>query len=250
MLQPVKDHLRALYLRSEDEQPETGTSAFPDASAPATGNILIDLESFSTAGDDEAPGQSMDAAARFCRATLRDWIAQLKHLPEEPQRLHYLGLERSVLEDLLDELLTGADRLGLETRLAELIRAAEEQAAAKRAQLAERQVYAVHAGLSRYVDYLGQADVATDERPPSKTDRLRPLFAPNPVIPENSLPTLAPRPVNFSGLFILDWFEALRHLILDNAGHSAGRDITPEQNARLGEVLAVIEGREDRGERG
>jgi hypothetical protein len=242
MLQPAKDHLRALYLRSEDEPPRPGGEAYQ--APPSAGNILIDLQSLTMDDEQEPTAQAMDAAARFCRATLRDWIAQLKRLPEEPHRLDYLGLDRGVLEDLVDELLTGADRLGLEAQLAELIRSAEEQTAAKRAQLAERQVYAVYTRLSRYLDYLGQAELPLEERPASRTDRLRPLFAPNPLIPANALPALPARPVNFSGRYILDWLEALRHLILDNAGHSAGRDITPEQNARLGEILAAIEGRE------
>ena len=49
---------------------------------------------------------------------------------------------------------TAADRLGVEDQLTDRIRSAEAQTAAKRARLAERQVYAVAAQLSRYVDYL------------------------------------------------------------------------------------------------
>jgi hypothetical protein len=244
MLQPSRDHLRALYLRAEEGRVETGAGEIQTRNASDEGNVLIDLESLldKSASDQDRP-HAMDAAARFCRATLRDWVAQLKRLPEEPHPLAHLGLSREVLEDLVDELITGADRLGLESRLAELIRSAEEQATAKRTQLAERQVYAVHSRLARYLDYLGQADLSPDERPASTVDRHRPLFEPPPSIPPHRLPHLPERPVNFSGLYILDWFEALRHLIIDNAGHSAGREITPEQNARLGGILGVIEGR-------
>jgi len=31
-------------------------------------------------------------------------------------------------------------------------------------------------------------------------------------------------------------------MAIDNAGHSAGREITPDQNQRLGEVLKMIGG--------
>jgi hypothetical protein len=49
-------------------------------------------------------------------------------------------------------------------------------------------------------------------------------------------------PLNYSGLFILDWFEAFRALAIANAGHATGREIAPEQNARLGAILARIDG--------
>jgi hypothetical protein len=244
MLQPTRDQLRALYLRSEEGMIAAGPGAGMAAASPDDGNILVDLESLMDSGSDgDDRPQAMDAAGRFCRATLRDWVAQLKRLPEESHRLHHLGLTRDVLEELVDELITGADRLGLETSLAELIRGAEEQAAAKRTQLAERQVYAVHSRVARYLDYLGQAEIPLQERPASAADRHSPLFDPPSPIPPGTLPHLPERPLNFSGLYLLDWFEALRHLIVGNAGHSAGRDITPEQNARLGEILALIEGR-------
>jgi hypothetical protein len=53
---------------------------------------------------------------------------------------------------------------------------------------------------------------------------------------------LKPQPVNYSATYIVDWFEAFKHLAVDNAGHAAGRDISPEQNARLGEILGRIAG--------
>ena len=49
-------------------------------------------------------------------------------------------------------------------------------------------------------------------------------------------------PVNFPALYIVDWFEAFQHLAIANAGHAAGRDISPEQNARLGQILERIAG--------
>jgi hypothetical protein len=244
MLQPSRDQLRALYLRNEGGMIDGGPAADRGGSSPDEGNILVDLDSLlGAAGEAGERPHTMDAAARFCRATLRGWVAQLKRLPEEPHVLSHVGVTREVLEDLVDELITGADRLGLEAGLAELIRDAEEQAGAKRTQLAERQVYAVHSRLARYLDYLGQAELALEERPASVVDRHRPLFEPPAPIAPGTLPRLPARPVNFSGLFVLDWFEALRHLVAGNAGHSAGRDINPEQNARLGEILALIEGK-------
>ena len=92
------------------------------------------------------------------------------------------------------------------------------------------------------LDFLGCDDIPVDERPVSLADSRRPIFAPPAPIAIGDLPELAAKPVNYSGLFIVDWFDAFKHLAINNAGHAAGRDISPEQNARLGEILLKIDG--------
>ena len=42
-------------------------------------------------------------------------------------------------------------------------------------------------------------------------------------------------------LTFVDWGVALRAFGNDNVGHSAGRDISDEQNRRLGEILALVD---------
>ncbi|WP_373509181.1 virulence factor SrfC family protein, partial [Thiocapsa sp.] len=61
--------------------------------------------------------------------------------------------------------------------------------------------------------------------------------------PPRSMPVLPATPVNFPALYIVDWFEAFRALAIANAGHAAGRDISPEQNARLGQILNLVAGK-------
>lgn len=236
-LQPSKDHLRALYLRTEEDrsEPLAGTRE------PAGG--LIDLQSLMGPGDDETDNGSTHAAEgakRFARAAMRDWIGQLKGIPENARIASFLDLPRNVLESLVDEILTAADRLGLEARLLDLLEVAEAQTTATRTRLVERQVFAAASRMDRFVDYLGMEEVPLDDRPASKVGKARALFAPPDEIERGSRPRLSDTPVNFSGIFILDWFEAFRNLVIDNAGHAAGRDISPQQNARLGEIIGVI----------
>jgi len=229
LLQPQKDQLRAIYLRTEDEPPE-GDSA-------AAGGLLVDLGAV-LRGAQQGP----DGSLRFARATMGAWAGRLKAIPENPGLVRHLDLPKEVLEDLVDELLTAADRLGLETRLSDLTRDAEAQSAARRALLAERQVFSAATCLGRFIDYLGVAELSPNRRPVSAIDAQRPLFAPPPTIPPGERPQLAPMPIRYAEHFILDWLEALRRLVTDNAGHAAGRDISPEQNARLGQILATIRG--------
>ena len=249
ILQPSRDHLRALYLRSEGEQSEPSVQPGDSGGSSRSGSGLIDLQSLigaGNAGDKGGSPRAAESAKRFARAAMRDWIAQLKGLAENPRITTFLGLPRDVLESLVDELLTAADRLGLEARLLELLEAAEAQTTATRTRLVERQVFAAASRMDRFVDYLGMADLSLQERPLSRVGKARPLFAPADEIEPQRLPRLADSPVNFSGIFILDWFDAFRSLAIDNAGHTAGRDISPQQNTRLGEIIEAIRGaRED-----
>lgn len=254
-LQPPREGLRALYLRVDesagtpsvagDTKVSSRADSGPAQVAPESG--LIDLEALlggGSAADATRPPVSMinEGTARFVREVQSFWIAHLKSLPEDPHWSRHLGLDQALLEDLIGELITGADRLGLESALAGLIDSAESQTAAMRSRLAERQVYVTAARLSRFIDYLGCDELPPDARPRSLAGQQRALFAAPPPIPTNGMPVLPETPVSFSALYILDWLEAFRALAVANAGHAAGREISPEQNARLGRILALIAG--------
>jgi hypothetical protein len=267
-LQPPKEGLRALYLRADETtvQAPTGSESGPSSpdvgrsSAPIPDGGLIDLDTLlggfgsapaagaarEASGDTSNSPQSSaanESAVRFVRAVLSYWVGHLKALPEDPHWSRYMGLDKGALEDLIGELITAADRLGLERALLHLIDTAESQAAAMRSQLAERQVYVTASRINRFVDYLGCDDLPPDDRPRSRAGPQRPVFAAPPPIPPGTMPVLPATPVNFSALYIVDWFEAFRALAIANAGHAAGRDISPEQNARLGQILALVAGR-------
>lgn len=265
-LQPPKEGLRALYLRSDAAagQPAPTTSAAaPDTArspAPEGDGGLIDLDALlggtssvypsgtdraatKHSGDAPPPAATNENAARFVRAVLSYWVGHLKALPEDPHWLRHMGLDKGALEDLIGELITGADRSGLDQALIGLIDSAESQTAAMRSRLAERQVYVTASRINRFVDYLGCDDLPPDDRPRSLVGQQRPVFASPPPIPPRGMPLLPEAPVNFPALYIVDWFEAFRALAIANAGHAAGRDISPEQNARLGQILDLVAGK-------
>jgi hypothetical protein len=216
------------------------------------GGSLIDLDAvLAAAPSDASPGTDGGSSTppqahsenRFVAALMRYWIGHMKGLGEDGARLAYLGLSRAPVDDLVAELITAADRLGLERDLTELLAEAETQAAAKRTGVAERQVYVAHARIARFVDYLGCDDLNVDERPRSRLGAHLGVFEPPPKIPTGALPQLAERPTNYSARYVVDWFEAFRALAIANAGHAAGQEIAAEDNVRLGSILARIQGR-------
>jgi hypothetical protein len=79
------------------------------------------------------------------------------------------------------------------------------------------------------------------DRPASPIDGRR-LFEPPAPIPPGALPALPAAEIQYPGFYVVDWLTAFHHLAVGNAGHSAGREIAPAENERLGEILAAIQG--------
>lgn len=245
-LQPEHEHLRTLYTSAEDVPDET---AVTEQMAPVedeglvTLDLGLDLDPPAEApspvpGAAPAPTRS-GRAARFGKAAISDWIRQLRRLPQTPEMTAFLGLSDEVTQSLVDEVITGAMRFHLEERLVAALHEAEVQASTTRSRLADQQVQVTRAIIDDYIDWLGFSDVPLDQRPPSRRPGARIFQSPPPL---SGLPALAANPLNYSGIYILDWFEAFRKTALDNAGHSAGSEISPEQNERLGTIIHQIAG--------
>lgn len=242
-LQPSSEHLRSLYLKAEDEAVESPTGA--TATTPAFGGGgLISLDIFATPASITAatPLQPPTGrAALFAKAAISDWLKQLRQLPENREMQTFLGLSSDTLQALVDEVITGAMRFRLEEKLVQSLHKASNRAAATRSKLADQQVLVVTTIVNDYLDYLGFSETELAVRPVSVMPG-RTIFHPPQPILAGALPVLDANPVPYSGLYIMDWFEAFRATAIANAGHAAGSEITPEQNERLGKILNVIAG--------
>src|SRR5690606_27432608 len=127
-----------------------------------------------------------------------------------------------------DELIAGADRTRLEDRLVEVLRPLEDKRSTTRVRIVDQQVLLARGIVDDFVDTLGLETTPLAQRGPSPVDSGRKLFEPPPPIAPDALPVLPEEEVAYSGMFVLDWLEAFRQLAVGNAGHSAGREITPE----------------------
>lgn len=248
LLQPSTEHLRALYLNAESTTPDTTDSpaAAPvAAAAPAEGGLFsLDIFAPPPAATPAAPTAPVAPAvnrraAAFAKAAISDWLRQLRQLPDSPDTQRFLSLTSEVLQNLVDEVITGAMRFRLEDKVAEALHHSSNRAGATRSKLADQQVLVASTIINDYIDYLGYSDSDPTRRPKSVMPGQCIFLPPAPIAPD-ALPTLQPTPMNYSALYILDWFEAFRATTRDNAGHAAGSEITPEQNHRLGQILAVI----------
>ncbi|MDO9617516.1 MAG: putative virulence factor [Pseudomonas sp.] len=249
-MQLPDDLLRGLYLNAGEDAAQPVTSE-KTADGPASGGALnlgndfASDDGFSLFGDVPAAPTASNAVrstgsdARFAQAVLREWISHLRHLPEDVRLLTFLGFSKPAVEALVDELVTAANRLNLQERLLRTI-VSTEQIGTKREQLAGRQVLTAKTLLGDFIGWLGFIDMPLELRPDSRIEHGAKLFQAPPAIAPGRLPELTPQPLEHSRNYVGDWLVALSKVAEDNAGHSAGREITPEQNEALGKVLATL----------
>ncbi len=235
LLQPSREHLRGLYLRTSSD---SGGIPTGDPAPKPSGWAPIDLGDIlptpTTAGAEQDGG--------FARDAIRAWVTQLRELVDDQDIQLSLGLTggpAGVLGLIVDELIIGADRLGLERVMKPLLDETEHIAGIKHEQMAARQVAVVHGTICDFVDRLE----AFASPPDTAGGSPGTLFAPPAAIEPGELPALPPEPEPFTNAFIRDWLRAFEALAVGNAGYATGQDISPEQNRRLGQILDALHGR-------
>ena len=232
--QPTSEHLRAIYLKAEsDNEDEEGED---EKASVFSGSSLIDLPVESDAQDNTPKA---DRASNFARAAMSYWISQLRRLIQDQGLKQYIGLDEDTFQSIIDELITGAYMYKLEEHLIEALQDGELQTSATRIDIADRQVLVTKRIFGLFLEMLGQDILPEDEKAKSdpSTGQKGTVFTPPPSIPVGTLPDIAPKPVPFSAIAILDWLRAFESMVINNAGQSAGREITIEQNEQLGLIL-------------
>lgn len=239
-MQPASEQLRGLYLRA-DAAPlaESKDASVADPRARRPGLVRLPIARKETQAEVRPPATGR--AWIFAKAVLREWFKQLRDLPGNIEMQRFLGLPPDVLRAVTDEVITASDRHRVEDRLIEALRTLEEKRSTTRMGIVDQQVLLARNVITDFVDFLGISTVPLDDRPPSPVDG-RKIFEAPPAIPRGELPVLPVDEIPYPGMYVLDWLEAFRALAIGNAGHSAGREITPEQNLRLGEILQMIRG--------
>ena len=194
----------------------------------------------------EEPGRSAppsgvleDRAERFAREAAEYWLENMRRVGADDKALSHFGVDRQHLGWLIDELVVGAHRLKLLDQLSHEVRALENAANAKWEEIAERQVRTASSALNGYVSALGFDRLPLDQRPglPPNAPTRRVFEGPTMV---NGAPMLSEDPQPIYADYCKDWMRAFLQLAMDNVGYEGGREITPEQNDRLGAILRAV----------
>ncbi|MCQ4240923.1 putative virulence factor [Stutzerimonas stutzeri] len=250
-LQLPGDSVRDLYLSGAYEVEENATESTEEAAQAAPQSLYGNDGGFDFGevfGSAETPAakvaapQQQSSEHRFARAVFKAWISHLREIANRQNLLTLLGLDRKVVEAVVDELITAAYRLDVPEQISRAL-LLRTQSGTRRDQLVQRQVLTVQLVLRDYVSWFGNLHKPVDARPKSLIGSKDHLFAfyrhPQP----GQLPELPVQPIDQSRLFLGDWLSGLACITQDNAGHSAGREITIEQNEWLGRVLQSFQAR-------
>ena len=239
--------LQGLYMRADAEPEISARSA--DSEGPAALDLGDDLFGLNDSFDifAEKPKKVPEATARvggsdsrFSQAVLREWFKHLRSMSEDAQLVTYFGVPKYAIEMLSNELITAASRLDLQAQLLQRI-SVTEQVGTRREQLVDRQVLAAKTVLADFIAWLGYISVAADKRPDSRVNKGKKLFEHPPRIPRGQLPDIGVQPVEHTKIYMGDWLVGLAQLIVDNAGHDVGREITLLQNSELGSIIHRFE---------
>ncbi|MGP9663220.1 putative virulence factor [Halomonas sp. AOP22-C1-8] len=249
--------VRDLYLSDSEDSLSSSTEDDDDASVDnggLYGSSSAGLEAdFGALPFGDSPGEPTDIPAqaprapvlqsadhRFAKAVYHAWVGHLREFPQRQGLLRMLGLDRDLMKLLADELITGASRSKVQEKLQEAL-LQRIQSGARRDRLVSRQVLTAQLVLRDFIAWLGFHYLPVDQRPASLVGRKGPLFGyQRDHLPNGELPQLPDQPVNQAQVYFGNWLSGLYLMTQENAGHSGGREITIEQNERLGEVLALF----------
>ncbi|BEE16384.1 hypothetical protein VAWG006_06370 [Aeromonas enteropelogenes] len=214
---------------------QTPFGASPFDSSPFTSNPFdqADVAVVNTAAKAEERVGQDDS---FAREAFKAWVAHLRDLPTRKTLLAQLGIETELIDLLTEELVTAANRLDLEGTLKRTL-AGQEQAGVRREQQLARQVMKAQLTLRDFVAWFGFLAMPPEKVPHSFAGTKGKLFARGSAIGQNELPCLPATPLNPAMAYLGDWLSSLVLITQDNAGHSATRDISHDQNQRLGQII-------------
>lgn len=238
-----------LSIRNQDQASQAGIEQRPQSAFTANpfGNNPFASNPFGDAPVDEPPAvvASAPVAERvgrdddFAHQAFKAWVTYLRELPQQATYWQQLGMNSEMIGLLCEELITAATRLDLEGILKRAL-AGQEQAGTRREQLLARQVLRAQLAIRDFIAWFGYLALPEELIPNSYVGEKKKVFARQAPLASDALPQLtavAPQPgVAYMG----DWLSALMTIILDNAGHSATRDISFEHNRQLGHIIGQM----------
>lgn len=245
-LQLDDEQVRELYLsgdfaNAEQSTPDTESEVKPAASLYGEDNgfnfndIFADSSEQTAAPVVESPAQLQTHEHRFAEAVFKAWLLHLKSLSNRQSLLTMLGVESHIMDALATELIDAAYRHEIQARLTQAA-LARAQSGARREQLVQGQVLSAQLVLGDFIAWQGQLELPVEKRNKQLMGEKAPLYTSKLSVEVGELPMLPVQPLDQARHFMLDWLSALYYNTLDNAGQSAGREISAEQNTLLGKI--------------
>ena len=235
-----------MLFRSRSADDKEANRSKQATQAPSSTGASVDLGAIFADVFGEEAGQSAppsgvleDRAERFAREAAEYWLENMRRIGADDKALSHFGVDRQHLGWLIDELVVGAHRLKLIDQLSRDVRALENAANAKWEDVAERQVRTAASALNGYVSALGFDKLPPEQRPGLPPNNPTRRVFESPAVSEGG-PVLSEDPAPIYADYCKDWMRAFLQLAMDNVGYEGGREITAEQNEKLGAILRAV----------
>lgn len=248
--------LRNIYLsiRNQDQEPQAGVEQRPQngfATNPFGSNPFgnnpfasdpfgdTSADALPTANESVAVTERVGRDDEFAHEVFKAWVSHLRELPQQTTHWKRLGMNSETINKLCEEMITAGTRLDLESMLKRAL-AGQEQAGTRREQLVARQVLRAQLTIRDFIAWFGFLTLPEEQVPNSYVGEKQKVFARRAPLAGDALPQLTAVATQPGVAWMGDWLSALMTVVMDNAGHSATRDISFEHNRQLGLIIAQM----------
>lgn len=207
----------------------------PAATAPGTGDGVANGAAAPAQTSADAPIVLADSAI-YARAAVDHWIETVRSIANGAAASNRYRLPRTALLHLVDELIVGATRTGLEERVHRLIDKVTNGASLTPEDAGKAATCAA-AVIAEFVMSLGFNDVMANSHPRRKGKTQQPIFPPRSGIAVGSLNQYTGQDEEYFS----DWSQAFITLVGDNASGLRERNVSEEENRRLGRLLRLLD---------
>lgn len=175
----------------------------------------------------------------FAHQAFKAWVAHLRDLPQKMALWRQFGIDNELINQLCEELITAATRLDVEGSIKRDL-ADHDQAQIPLEQMRARQVLRTNLAIRDFIAWFGYLKQPPEKVPNSYIGEKNKVFVRQKQLASDELPQLAAVASQPSIAYLGDWLSALMSIVLDNAGHSATRDISFDQNQQLGLIISQL----------
>ncbi len=188
-------------------------------------------------GEDEtAPIELIPDARTLARTAVDHWIESVRAIATSDGAASRFRLPRQALLHLVDELVVGAVRVGLDERIEQMIQRVTGGERLTADDLGRAAMCAANV-IGDYVMTLGFNDLLANSHPRRKGKLQQPVFPPRNRIALSSIGEQE----NADDEYFADWSQAFLGLVGENASGLREREIAEDQNRRLGRLLRLLE---------
>lgn len=172
---------------------------------------------------------------RFGATAVQTWINHMRTVAQSEGFAQAIGVSTSIMNEIVVEISAAAQRKKLSDaigdRLERILHLENTDATVQKVTVTASMM------INNFVTTLGYEQMPLDKRPTSDDDD-RPVFQPAKIVHDAN--RIGEERSSFAIRYAVDWCNALKATVVDNASSADGLAVDPLQNQKLGNILAQL----------